>query len=121
MSPLYIQEAANSLTASQQLLIADSKLKRASQEETTLLQNGGAHEGRPRADSDQAFRPRQDSTGQNTYNAGSSFSKMRSLLEQQMGISRYMFTHYWSIVGRKIYVVALLLLSTTATVISHDC
>lgn len=97
--PLYIQEAANSLTASQQLLIADSKLKRASQEETTLLQNGGAQEGRPRADSDQAFRPRQDSTGQNTYNAGSSFSKMRSLLEQQMGISRYVFTHYWSMVG----------------------
>ena len=80
----------------QQLLKTDSKPKRASQEESTLLQNGGAHEGRPRADSDQAYRPRQDSTGQNTYSAGSSFSRMRSLLEQQMGISRYGFTHYWA-------------------------
>ena len=75
------QEAAVLLTAPQQLPVPNPK--RASQEESILLQNGG---GRPRSDSDQPPRPRQDSTGQTTFSSGS--SRAKNLVEQQRGTSR---------------------------------
>lgn len=79
------QEAAGLLTAPQQLPVPNPK--RASQEESILLQNGG---GRPKTDSEQAPRPRQDSTGQTTFSSGS--SRAKNLIEQQRGTSRYSST-----------------------------
>ena len=73
-----LQEAAVLLTTPQHPPVPNPK--RASQEESILLQNGG---GRP----DQAPQPRQDSTGQTTFSGGS--SRTKNLVEQQRGTSRY--------------------------------